>query len=84
MNRLTLYQRLKPKYKKTLLDNKAEYNAPVKNIIAKLESTTMWNDLTISEIGTLDTFADLGSFKWGSWSWKYGEGILIEEENSTT
>jgi hypothetical protein len=80
MNRLTLYERLKPEYKITLSSNEEQYDQSVKTIIKKLDSTYFWSELTIGEIESLDTFAECESYKWGSWAWRYGEGILINEK----
>jgi uncharacterized protein YgiM (DUF1202 family) len=56
MNRLTLYERLKPEYKITLSISEEQYDQSVKTIIKKLDSTYFWSELTIGEIEALDIF----------------------------
>jgi len=80
MDRQNLFQKLQPKYKDALLKNKKEYPEVIDAIVSRLENAYYWGDLSISEISTLDTFADCESYKWGSWTWQYGEGIIAQDD----
>ena len=50
MNRLTIYERLKPEVEGALLSNMVDYEHTITGIIEKLGSTTFYSDLSISDI----------------------------------
>jgi hypothetical protein len=79
MSRLTIYERLKPEVKEALLGNRQEYETSVDYIIKKLNSTTFYSDLTISDVSSLYTFSNIELIKVSAWDFKYGDNILIDK-----
>ena len=47
MKRLSLYERLNPDVKAKLIANQLDYEFTVGMVIAKLDSTLFWDELTI-------------------------------------
>jgi len=80
MNRLTIYERLKPEVKEALLSNMANYEYTITSIIEKLGSTTFYNDLSIGDISSIYTFSDIELIKVSVWDFKYGDNILISKD----
>jgi|TARA_R110002153_G_scaffold38226_1_gene111208 hypothetical protein len=80
MTRLNLYQRLNPEVKSALLENNEKYKASVQLIIAKLESTTFYSDLTIGEVANVVLFGHVETIRWGTWAWRYGDELFIKDE----
>ena len=76
----TLLQRLKPEVKAALESNEPQYSGSVRSILAKLDSTTFYSDLTIGDISSLYTFADIDSLRVSTWDMKYGDNILIKDD----
>ena len=60
MNRITLYQRLKPEVKAGLecVSNKP-YHFSVNNIVTLLKSKQFYSDLTIDEVKNIIVFSDV-------------------------
>ncbi len=80
MNRLTIYERLKPEVKTALLSNMAQYEFTVTSIIEKLGSTTFYSDLSIGDISSIYTFSDIDLIKASVWDFKYGDNILTSKD----
>ena len=59
MNRLTIYERLKPEVKEALLSNMVEYENTITGIIEQLSNETFYSNLKISDISSLYTFSDI-------------------------
>jgi len=76
----TLLQRLKPEVKAALEKNESRYSGSVRSIFAKLDSTTFYSDLKISDVSSLYTFADIDLIKVSAWDFKYGDNILIKND----
>lgn len=77
----TLLQRLKPEVKLALEDNEVKYSSSVRSIFAKLDSTSFYGDLTINDIRSLYTFANIDSMRVSTWDFKYGDNILIKDND---
>ena len=58
MNRLSLYERLNPDVKAKLIANQLDYEFTVGMVIAKLDSTLFWDELTVRDISNLVVFSD--------------------------
>lgn len=58
MKRITLYQRLKPKAKKTLCSNATKYELSTEEIVKLLKSTQFYSDLTIDQIKNIIVFSE--------------------------
>ena len=76
----TLLQRLKPEVKAALENNEPKYSGSVRSIFAKLDSTSFYGDLTISDVRSLYTFANIDSMRVSTWDFKYGDNILINDD----
>ena len=79
MNRLTIYERLKPEVKEALLANTANYEGSVLSVIETLSNEYFYSNLKISDISTLYTFSDIELIKVTAWDFKYGDNILISK-----
>lgn len=81
MNRLTIYERLKPEIKEALHSPKNDkYKASVDSIVKAFSSTTFYSDLKISDVSSLYTFTDLDLFRVTAYDFKYGDNILISKD----
>ena len=58
MKRLSLYERLNPDVKAKLIANRLDYEFTVGMVIAKLDSTLFWDELTVRDISNLVVFSD--------------------------
>jgi hypothetical protein len=58
MQRLSLYERLNPDVKAKLIANQLDYEFTVGMVIAKLDSTLFWDELTVRDISNLVVFSD--------------------------
>ena len=79
--RKSLYARLTPEVKKRLEKNGLQYEFTVNRIIAKLDNTYFWNDLTINDVSNLIIFSD-SDFEYNSTNVNCGVADLIEPQNS--
>ena len=70
-----LFKQLKSKYRKRLLSESEKYSS-VSTLIAKLESYTLWTDLTINEFNSFCTWADVDSFDCSIYDIKYGNKFI--------
>ena len=66
----SLYANLKPEVKARLYSQNEEYQNSVRLIINKLKKHTLYTDLRITDVQTLQTFSDTHAntvmdFKWG-------------------
>ena len=80
MNRLTIYERLKPEVKEALLANTVNYESSVLSVIETLSNEYFYSNLKISDISTLYTFSDIELLKVTAWDFKYGDKILISKD----
>lgn len=80
MNRLTIYERLKPEIKEALLANTVNYEGSVLSIIETLSNETFYSNLKISDISSLYTFSDIELLRVTAWDFKYGDNILITKD----
>jgi hypothetical protein len=81
MSRLTIYERLKPEIKEALASQEEKYSTSVRLIIATLSSTTFYSDLTIGDVSSLYTWADIDFFRVSTWDFKHGDNILISDKD---
>ena len=58
MKRLSLYERLNHDVKAKLIANQLDYEFTVGMVIAKLDSTLFWDELTVRDISNLVVFSD--------------------------
>jgi hypothetical protein len=74
--RKTLLCRLKPDANEKLLANRAKYSFVVDHVIAKLQSTTYYSDLTIHDLDLIVTFTDTDRHSRTYIDWIYGTDIF--------
>ena len=70
-----LFQQLKGKYRKRLLSQQDKYSS-VSSLIKKLESSTIWTEITISEFNSFCTWADVNTLECSIFDIKYGDKFL--------
>lgn len=76
-----LLERLKPEVKLALESNKYRYSTSVDKILVTLSSEYFYNDLSLSTIGSIYTFANIDLIKTSVWDLKYGDNILNERDD---
>ena len=79
---LTLLQRLKPEALEQLEISNVKYRSSVDSIKKVLESKYRYNELTIGEISSLYTWADIELLKISIWDFKFGDNLFIEAQYS--
>ena len=80
MNRLTIYERLKPEVKEALLANTVNYESSVLSVVETLSNEYFYSNLKISDISTLYTFSYIELLRVTAWDFKYGDNILISKD----
>ena len=78
--RTTLYSRLNPDVKARLEANQLDYAFTVSTVIAKLDSSLFWDELTVRDISNLVVFSDSDMPATTS-TMLYGDANLIEPQN---
>ena len=82
MSRLTIYERLKPEIKEALHSSENDkYKTSIDSIVDALSSTQFYSELKISDVSSLYTFTHLELYKVSAWDFKYGDNILIPNNN---
>jgi hypothetical protein len=78
----TLYDRLKPEYRKAISKNEKKYPFITSSLVEVLKSNYFWNDLTISQAKDVISFTDqtFGSISYYDWS--YGDKFLVPNDKS--
>ena len=71
----TIYQRLKPNVKATLNESARNYNS-AKKLKYKLMSSSLYHELTLNDISSLMTYADLYSSETNGQDVLYGKIFL--------
>jgi hypothetical protein len=74
----TLWDKLKPEYKKTIILHQEEYTYGPQNTEKALKSVGLFGELTIEELRNLFTWTDV-CISDVEWSDLFGERFLIEE-----
>ena len=82
MSRLTIYERLRPEIKEALHSSENDnYKSCIDSIVEALSSTTFYSELKISDVSSLYTFSNIELIRVSAWDFKYGDNILITEQN---
>jgi hypothetical protein len=76
-----LLERLKPEVKLQLESNRDRYSTSVDRILVKLSSEYFYDNLSLSDIGSIYTFANIDLIKTSVWDLKYGDNILNERDD---
>jgi hypothetical protein len=80
MKRLSLYERLNPDVKAKLIANQLDYEFTVGMVIAKLDSTLFWDELTVRDISNLVVFSD-SDMPTDATTMLRGDSNLIQPQN---
>jgi hypothetical protein len=72
-----LLQSIKPKYIKLI--KQSDYKFTSTRIIAKLESSKFYGELTIQEVRDIYDMCDINALRVSAWDYRFGDNILIEE-----
>ena len=80
MQRLSLYERLNPDVKAKLIANQLDYEFTVGMVIAKLDSTLFWDELTVRDISNLVVFSD-SDMPTDATTMLRGDSNLIQPQN---
>ena len=75
MNVKTIYQRLKPSIKLTLNESARQYDS-AKKLKYKLMSSSLYHELTLSEISSLMCYTDVYTYETDSSDILYGKIFL--------
>ena len=70
----TLLERLKPKYRKKIENSQYTYTSS--RIIARLENSNFYGDLTISEVREIYDMCDIEALRVSAWDYRFGDNIL--------
>mgnify|MGYP000164813941 CR=1 FL=1 len=74
-----LLQSIKPKYIKLI--NESNYKFTSTKILAKLESSKFYGDLTISEIRDIYDMCNINALRVSAWDYRFGDNILIDGDD---
>jgi len=72
----TLLESIKPKYIKLI--KKSEYTFTSSRILAKLESSQLYGQLTIQEIRDIYDMCGINALRVSAWDYRFGDNILID------
>jgi hypothetical protein len=73
----TLLEQIKPNYIECI--KSSDYTYSSSRILAKLESTSFYGELTINDIRDIYDMCGIPSVKVSAWDMRYGDNILIED-----
>lgn len=71
-----LLQSIKPKYIKAI--KQSEYKFTSGKIIAKLESSRLYGELTVNEIRDIYDMCNINALRVSAWDYRFGDNILID------
>ena len=75
----TLLQKIKPKYIKKI--KSSDYSFTSSRLLAKLESSTFYGELTISELSDIYEVCNINKLRVSAWDMRFGDNILIKEND---
>ena len=74
----TLLQQLKPKYIKKIKSSKYAFRS--ERILAKLESSRWYGELTINELSEIYDMCDVDKLRVSAWDMRFGDNVLIKKD----
>ena len=74
-----LLQSIKPKYIKLI--KQSDYKFTSSRIIAKLESSKCYGELTIQEIRDIYDMCNINALRTSAWDIRFGDNILIDRDD---
>ena len=78
---LSLYKKLKPEFKESLLKNIEEYPSITTDVIKALSSNTHWSTMSMGNVSSLITFTHHTFEEMTSTDWITGPIFFIEQED---
>ena len=75
----TLLQQIKPKYIKKIESSKYSFTSG--RILAKLESSRFYNELTIDELSYIYDMCNIDKLRVSAWDMRFGDNILIKKDD---
>ena len=75
----TLLEKIKPRYRKSIENSQYTYSSS--RILAKLESSSFYGELTISEIRDIYDMCDINALRVSAWDYRFGDNILIGDND---
>jgi len=75
----TLYDKLKPEYKRMLEEQEHAYPSLIKSVKMSLQENHLWSHLTVGQARELISFTDVSYGSMSSYDWSYGEIFLCED-----
>ena len=75
----TLLERLKPKYRKKIENSQYTYTSS--RIIARLENSNFYGDLTISQVREIYDMCDIEALRVSAWDYRFGDNILNRDND---
>ena len=76
----SLYNSLKPEYRKALKANRDKYPTSIDGIEKALKYNELWSCLTISQVRDFVTFTDNKVFEISYQDWAFGDRYLQDEK----
>ena len=73
----SLIELIKPEYVKDI--KQSEYKFTSSRIIAKLEVSKFYGELTIQEIRDIYSMCNIEALRVSAWDYRFGDNILIED-----
>ena len=74
-----LLQSIKPKYIKLI--KQSNYKFTSEKIIAKLESSKFYGELTISDLRDIYDMCNINALRTSAWEIRFGDNILIDRDD---
>ena len=75
----TLYDKLKPEYKRMLEEQEDAYPSLIKSVKMSLQENYLWSHLTVGQARELISFKYVSYGIMSSYDWSYGEIFLCED-----
>ena len=75
----TLWDKLKPEYKRMLEEQEHAYPSLIKSVKMSLQENYLWSHLTVGQARELISFTDVSYGSMSSYDWSYGEMFLCED-----
>jgi len=75
--RVTLLEQIKPEYVERIKTSEYKYSSS--SILAKLESSTWYGELTISEISEIYDMCGISKCRVSAWDMRFGDNLLNED-----
>ncbi len=74
-----LLKQIKPKYIKLI--KQSDYKFTSTRIIAKLESSRFYGELTIQEVRDIYDMCSINALRVSAWDYRFGDNILIDGDD---